>query len=240
MFGRQEIHEGMTVRARDGEKLGRIHAVEDNDFIVEKGLFFRKEYVVLFGDVMDVREDDVILRSGLDTLRTADSDRDMTTGAVGAASGREDEASLGATRATSTSAVNVPVVEEQLEVGKVEREAGAVRIKKDVVSETQTVEVPVRKEVLSVERVPVDPTQPVAAGTQAPTSAEVRVPLHEEEVVVSKRPVIKEEVRVQTHAVEEKRAVAEELKREEVSVSQEGDVDVREGSKKRSDRKRNR
>ena len=225
MFGRQEIHEGMTVRARDGEKLGRIHAVEDHDFIVEKGVFFKKEYVVLFDDVMDVREDDVILRSGLDSLDTTAADRSMT------------ETSLGATQASSR-AVNVPLVEEQLEVGKREREAGAVRLQKEVVSETQTVEVPVRKEVLRVERVAVDPTQPVPPGTQAPTSGEIRVPLHEEEVVVSKKPVIKEEVRVHTEATEETQSVAEELRREEVSVSREGDVDLRGDAQKTTRRKR--
>lgn len=215
MFGRQEIHEGMTVRARDGEKLGRVYAIEDNDFIIEKGLFFPKEYVVLYEDVMDVKEEDIILRAGREALQAERGD--VQQSAVADAS---DVQEVGTARVQSQDrALNVPVVEEQLDVSKRDREVGAVQVRKEVVEETRTVDVPVRREVVHVERVPVTPGQALPPDADAPAAAELRVPLHEEEVIVTKKPVVTEEVRVRMDVVEDRKHVEEEVRREEVSVT---------------------
>jgi uncharacterized protein (TIGR02271 family) len=47
---------------------------------------------------------------------------------------------------------------------------------------------------------------------------EVVVPVSEEEVVVGKRPVVKEEVRVRKEAVEDTETVEEDVRREEVEI----------------------
>ncbi|HZX42599.1 MAG TPA: hypothetical protein VFE93_12240, partial [Myxococcaceae bacterium] len=62
MDARRGIAEGMTVYTRDGEKLGKVVAVDANGLFVEKGFFFPTEYGFRFVDVADVRDGDVHLR----------------------------------------------------------------------------------------------------------------------------------------------------------------------------------
>ena len=50
---------------------------------------------------------------------------------------------------------------------------------------------------------------------------EVSVPLTEEEVVVEKRPVVKEEVRIRKEVVEDTEVVEEDVRREDVEVDDE-------------------
>ncbi|HSP20138.1 MAG TPA: DUF2382 domain-containing protein [Myxococcaceae bacterium] len=62
MDARRSIAEGMTVYTQDGEKLGKVVAVDDAGLFVEKGFFFAKEYGFRFDDVADVRDEGVHLR----------------------------------------------------------------------------------------------------------------------------------------------------------------------------------
>jgi uncharacterized protein (TIGR02271 family) len=50
---------------------------------------------------------------------------------------------------------------------------------------------------------------------------EVVVPVTEEEVVVGKRPVVKEEVRIRKDVVEDTEVVEEDVRREEIEVEDE-------------------
>jgi uncharacterized protein (TIGR02271 family) len=50
---------------------------------------------------------------------------------------------------------------------------------------------------------------------------EVRIPLTEEEVVVEKRPVAKEEVRIRKDVVADTEVVEEDVRREEIEVDDE-------------------
>ncbi len=104
--------------------------------------------------------------------------------------------------------------EEELRAGTREREAGALNVRKRVVTERQQMEVPTRREEVTVDRVPVE-------GEASETDIgddEVRVPVTEEEVVVEKRPVAKEEVRIRKDVVEDTETVEEDVRREEVDV----------------------
>ena len=104
--------------------------------------------------------------------------------------------------------------EEELRVGTREREAGAVRVRKTVRTDRESVEVPTRHEEVSVERVPLS-----GEASEAEIGEdEVDVPVVEEEAVVSKRPVVKEEVRIRKDVVEDTEVVEEDVRREEVDV----------------------
>ncbi len=104
--------------------------------------------------------------------------------------------------------------EEELRAGTREREAGAINVRKRVVTDREQIEVPTRHEEVSVERVPVE-----GAATEAEIGDdEVVVPLTEEEVVVEKRPVAKEEVRIRKDVVEDTEVVEEDVRREEIDV----------------------
>ncbi len=105
--------------------------------------------------------------------------------------------------------------EEELAAGTREREAGEVRVQKNVRTDRESIEVPTRHEEVSVERVPLSGE----AATEAEIGEdEVVVPVTEEEVVVSKRPVVKEEVRIKKDVVEDTEVVEEDVRREEIDV----------------------
>jgi uncharacterized protein (TIGR02271 family) len=110
--------------------------------------------------------------------------------------------------------VRVQRAEEELRVGTRERQAGSIRVRKRVRTDHERIEVPTRHEEISVERVPVE-----GEASEAEIGEdEVVVPVTEEEVVVHKRPVVKEEVRIRKDVVEDTEVVEEDVRHEEVEV----------------------
>src|SRR5215207_125026 len=104
--------------------------------------------------------------------------------------------------------------EEELRAGTRERESGSVKVRKRVRVDRERIEVPTRREEVSVERVPVS-----GEATEAQIGAdEVSVPVVEDEVVVQKKPVAKEEIRVRKDVVHERQIVEEDVRREEVDI----------------------
>src|SRR5215211_2255737 len=104
--------------------------------------------------------------------------------------------------------------EEELRAGTREREAGAMKVRKRVRTDREQIEVPTKHEEVSVERVPVE-----GEATEAQIGEdEVSGPVTEEEVVVDKRAVAKEEVRLRKDVVEDTEVVEEDVRREEVEV----------------------
>jgi len=61
MIDTNRIRKGMVVFSSDGEKLGKVLACDRETFIIEKGLFFPKDYVARYEDVADVAGEDVRL-----------------------------------------------------------------------------------------------------------------------------------------------------------------------------------
>jgi uncharacterized protein (TIGR02271 family) len=104
--------------------------------------------------------------------------------------------------------------EEELRVGVRKREAGQVKVRKRVRTERETIAVPKRREEVTVERVAVNRE----ARAEEIGDDEVSVPMVEEEVVVEKRPVVKEEVRVRKDVVREEEVVEEDVRKEEVDI----------------------
>jgi len=112
--------------------------------------------------------------------------------------------------------------EEELRVGTTQRERGRVRLRKYVTTEQQQVTVPVQREEVRVEREPItDANLDAATSGPAISEEEHEVTLREEEVVVDKRAVPKERVRLDTETVTDERQVAEEVRKEQIEV--EGD-----------------
>ncbi|WP_166397001.1 DUF2382 domain-containing protein [Rubrobacter marinus] len=104
--------------------------------------------------------------------------------------------------------------EEELRAGVREREAGQVNVRKRVRTERERIAVPKKREEVSVDRVPVDrDASPGEIGED-----EVSVPVVEEEVVVGKQAVVKEEVRVRKDVVQDEEVVEEDVRKEEVDI----------------------
>jgi uncharacterized protein (TIGR02271 family) len=111
--------------------------------------------------------------------------------------------------------LKVQRTEEELRAGTREREAGEVRVRKNVRTDREQISVPTRHEEVSVERVPVEGRE---ASEAEIGEDEVTMPVTEDEVVVEKRPVVKEEIRIRKDAVQDEEVVEEDVRREEVDV----------------------
>ena len=109
--------------------------------------------------------------------------------------------------------------EEELQVGKTEREAGRVRLKKYVVEDQVTETVPVRREEVRVEREPItDANVDRATDGPAISEEEHEVTLRAEEPVVEKRTVPQERVRLEKDVETDERQVSETVRSERIDV----------------------
>jgi uncharacterized protein (TIGR02271 family) len=111
--------------------------------------------------------------------------------------------------------------EEELRAGTREREAGQVHLKKNVRTEREVVRVPKRRQEVDIERVPVEgEAREASTATEADIGEEEEVVLQvfEEEVVVTKRVVLKEEIRLRKRVVWDEETVEVDLRKEEVEV----------------------
>jgi uncharacterized protein (TIGR02271 family) len=110
--------------------------------------------------------------------------------------------------------------EEELRAGVRERETGQVNVKKNLRTEQEVVRVPKRREEVDIERVPVAGDARQASGaTEADIGEdEVIVQVFEEEVVVTKRVVLKEEIRLRKRVAWDEETVEVDLRKEEVEV----------------------
>ena len=117
--------------------------------------------------------------------------------------------------AADTDELKVQRSEEELRAGTREREAGGIRVRKQVRTDREEVRVPKRREEVSVDRVPLEEDR---ASEGEIGDEEVSVPVTEEEVVVEKRPVVKEEVRIRKDVVEDEEVVEEDVRKEEVDI----------------------
>jgi uncharacterized protein (TIGR02271 family) len=111
--------------------------------------------------------------------------------------------------------------EEELEVGKREHRAGEVGISKRVETDHVREQVPLRHEEVEIER------RPIQGGMRGSARIEedsIRVPVREEEAVVEKRAVPKEELVVRKRSVEEHQTVEADLRRERADIHRDGDL----------------
>ena len=113
--------------------------------------------------------------------------------------------------------------EEQLQVYKQPVQTGEVGLRKEVVSEQQSVDVPVTHEEVYIER---------RAGSGQPSDTPIgegetyRVPVREEQVGVNKQQVVREEVALGKRQVQDTQHVSDTVRREEARVERQGDVNV--------------
>jgi uncharacterized protein (TIGR02271 family) len=113
---------------------------------------------------------------------------------------------------------------EMLRAVKQKVEKGEIRLRKDIVTENQTISVPVTREEVVVEQVSTGEARPLS-GTIG-DEGEIRIPVSEERVSVVKEPVVTGEVRVQKRAVQDNQQVSDTVRHEEVRVEKQGSVDV--------------
>lgn len=123
--------------------------------------------------------------------------------------------------------------EEQLDVSKERVQAGEVEIHKEVVEEQQKVNIPVTREEVYVERRDVNEA---ASGTDAAMDDDetIRVPIMEEKVEVTKKPVVSEELVIGKREVTDTEQVVESVKHEEAHLEADDDRLVNEADRDRN------
>lgn len=110
------------------------------------------------------------------------------------------------------------LVEERLAVEKIPHEAGKVRIHKAVKTEEKKFEVPLRKEEVTIERTLVEGAASEQPGTAAFKETTTEIPVYEEELRVSKKPFVREELHVRKVAHTETQRASATLRHEEVDI----------------------
>lgn len=113
---------------------------------------------------------------------------------------------------------------EELEVDKNKVRTGEVDIHKRTVTETKTVDIPVEHEEVVIERHQVKNGETV--GNMDSDSEDIHIPISEEQIEITKKPVVSEEVTIHKEKKRETKHVSEDVKREELDVDTEGDVHV--------------
>ena len=153
------------------------------------------------------REDKSALREGIekakdmfkgrgdkDDIRDAEADRDRT----------------------------ISLSEERLNVGKREVEAGGVRLRKIIKSETVNQPVELKREDIEIERVPAS-----GRGDSDFREEEIFIPLRREIAETSKDTQLREEIRLKKRAETDRDQVSGEVRREDVEIDRESDPDAR-------------
>jgi len=182
----------------------------------------------------------ILRRHGAYDMSSRSSSTTATQGAARTAGASTTTATQGAARTTGASTYatgaqgtgrvgdTIEAKEERLHAEKHPVEAGEVKVRKEVHTETKNLEVPVQREQVVIERTPVHGR----AATEGVTAAdiregeEIRIPVREERVNVTKDAVVTEEVKVGKRTVQDTEHVSGQVRKEEVKVERTGDVDI--------------
>jgi uncharacterized protein (TIGR02271 family) len=158
---------------------------------------------------------EVLRRHGAYDINSSPSVAGSMTG-MGAAS----------TRSTVSGDKTMQLREEELHARTTPVQKGEVAVHKEIVTEHKTIDVPVMREEVVIERRPVSGDAACTTGTITP-EGEIRIPVKEEQVNVEKETVVKEEVSIGKRQVHDTEKVSGTVRKEQVRVEKDGDVDVR-------------
>jgi stress response protein YsnF len=118
---------------------------------------------------------------------------------------------------------SIPVVEEELNVGKREVETGRVRVRSRIIEKPVEQTLRLREEQVRVERTPAD--RPATERDFATPDRELEVRTTAEVPVVTKEARVVEEVRLDKDVREREEIVRDKVRRKDVEVDEESDID---------------
>jgi uncharacterized protein (TIGR02271 family) len=207
-----QFRAGDDVIAADGDKVGRLADLHGSYLIVEKGFFFPKDYYIPFSAVTsyDEAENKIFLAVTKDEALNSGWDVVPELAA--------DEYVAGTTRMEDREEIRVPVHEEELIPTKTVRQAGQVRVDKDVVEEEREFDVPVTEERVRVTRRAVD--RDARTGDTAFQEEEFEVPVRTEDVGLDKVVRVAEEVGITKERVQDTKRVGGTVRKERVEVDE--------------------
>jgi uncharacterized protein (TIGR02271 family) len=113
--------------------------------------------------------------------------------------------------------VVIPVVEEEIDATTRAVRTGSVRVDKHVEKRLRRVETPLLHENVEIRRVPMNRAVDVAPKTRRMGDTLI-IPVVEEELVITKRLVLKEEIHLITHRTKDRSVQEVELNRESAEI----------------------
>ncbi|TRX60392.1 PRC and DUF2382 domain-containing protein [Corynebacterium hiratae] len=139
---------------------------------------------------------------------------------AGAHAKEETERAAAADNSVTNNDGEVIRSEERLDVNKERVATGEARLRKYVVTDTETVEVPVEREEVRVERTPISEADAANyTGTIGDNGAEeASVTLHEERVSVEKKTVPVEKVNLSKETIKDTETHTEDLRKEQIDT----------------------
>jgi uncharacterized protein (TIGR02271 family) len=192
-----ELHPGMTVRSHDDEKLGKIVRLQDNQLLVEKGFFFPQDYWIPVSAVENADDDNVYLNLDKDQVlaeRWAEGKADWNADAQRAAAGYGIDQPGGTTGSVGAAAT-----------------AGATNLNNVTTGTTD------QTAITGTGYTEDSATAESLAGTESTDT--IRVPVYEEELTATKRPVEAGNVQVNKDVVTEERTLDVPITEERVRVT---------------------
>src|SRR4029078_7191824 len=145
-WDKTSVRNGMFVMGTQGERIGKVIRCDNDTFVVEKGVFFPKDYELRYDHITDVSGGTV--RYALtDFLRGRDLEAQKPAATAGetavsatAAAGATGAAGAAGTaqraeRSSEREEIRIPLLREEIGIEKVARESGHVRINKTVNTE---------------------------------------------------------------------------------------------------------
>lgn len=194
----------MVAYTRDGEKLGRVTALNEDSIDIEKGFFFPRDFFVRYDNVVDIHDNELIIDRQGKELSDWKS---------------EEYEGWNKFDALKTSGdIEIPLHEEELQAHKTAHKTGEVRLNRIVHTEVQSFSIPVTKEEVVIERTPGSPTSESTEDKRAFTEQSTSIPLMEEEVEISKRQKVRETVHAKKVVHTEQREVSGEIRSEDLEV----------------------
>jgi uncharacterized protein (TIGR02271 family) len=230
-----QFRAGDDVIAADGDKVGNLADIHGTYLVVEKGFFFPRDYYIPFNTVSNYDPadgkiylsvaKDAALNSGWDQKPdlAAEGYTDETTGAYAtgtAATAREAWDTDRTAQVTDQDTIRVPVHEEDLVPTKTVRQAGQVRVDKNVIEEEREIDVPVTEERVRVTRRTAD--RAADTGDMAFQEESFEVPVRTEDVGVDKVVRVAEEVDIEKDKVQGTKRVSGKVRKERVDVDESG------------------
>jgi uncharacterized protein (TIGR02271 family) len=197
-------------RGRNDADLGEVMEVKDDIVVIERGTL-KKEKFYLPKSIPHGFNGHTLL---VDITEEEAKEKFMN-----------EPAQVTETQTTTTAAQDmnierpIPVIEEKLEVSKKETIQEAKIIKKPKI-EFKTVEVELTHEELIIEKRPVEANISPSPSTLeiAQSKTEISIPLKREDVIVSKKPHVKEEILIKKVQVSETKKISEQLISEKISI----------------------
>ena len=144
-------------------------------------------------------------------LKLADAEITQATGAASEVARGRDE-------------VVVPIVAEEIEVGRRTVETGRVQVRKTVETVEQVVNQPTIRDEVEIERIPINRPIDTPIGPRQEGDTLI-VPLIEEVLVVEKRLILKEEIRITRRRVEQSNSQTVTLRSEHAVVERSDDAE---------------